>query len=111
MTLYLTGGYAPGIEGNHFLIKADQALLTLFDPLGLEVAVAVLGDLDLHFAGFADNAKAHNNLGILCSIRGNHASAIRHFKEAIRADPELTEAKDNLGISIALTKDHPGSPH
>ena len=44
-----------------------------------------------------NNAKAHNNMGIILSILGAHEAAIQHFNEAKIINPELPQVYNNLG--------------
>lgn len=43
----------------------------------------------------------HNNLGMICALRGDSASAIAHFRAALTANPNFAEAEDNLGGELA----------
>lgn len=45
---------------------------------------------------FPDAPQPHNLLGILCEKRGNHASAMRHFRAAYELDPGYLPALKNL---------------
>ena len=48
-----------------------------------------------------DNGIAHANLGLALYKRGDAASAIRHYQEAIRIFPRFVEARSNLGVAYA----------
>jgi Flp pilus assembly protein TadD len=45
------------------------------------------------------NARAHNNLGLLLSGRGDEA--IAHFRRALELKPDFAEAHNNLGVALA----------
>jgi protein O-mannosyl-transferase len=47
-----------------------------------------------------DNARAHNNLGIILMRLSRSQEAIAQFKAALRTDPDYAEAHDNLGIVL-----------
>lgn len=51
-------------------------------------------------------ALAHNNLGVLLSRRDDSAGAIAHFRQALAATPDYTEAENNLGTEIARQPGH-----
>ena len=48
-----------------------------------------------------DNAVAHNNFGIIMAQQGDFERAIEHFSEALRINPKLREAADNLAQAQA----------
>ena len=43
---------------------------------------------------------AHNNLGFTDLTRGNTKAAIEHFQQALKFNPDCTEARNNLGIAF-----------
>jgi len=49
-----------------------------------------------------DNARAHNNLGILFAERGALDTAAGEYSEALRIEPDFFEAHSNLGLALAL---------
>ncbi|MDF1591310.1 MAG: tetratricopeptide repeat protein [Desulfobacterales bacterium] len=48
----------------------------------------------------ADNTAAHINLGIALGSKGRTADAIRHYREALRIDPNYVDAYNNLGVVL-----------
>jgi len=49
----------------------------------------------------ADNAMAHNNLGVSLSRQGRFEEAIHHYSEALRIKPDYVKAHNNLGLRLA----------
>ncbi len=49
------------------------------------------------------NAAALNDLGIARDLQGNFAGAVAPYQNALLADPSLTAAEINLGLSLALS--------
>jgi tetratricopeptide (TPR) repeat protein len=49
----------------------------------------------------ADNAMAHNNLGVALSRQGRFKEAIHHYSEALRIKPDYVKAHNNLGLRLA----------
>jgi Flp pilus assembly protein TadD len=49
------------------------------------------------------NANAYNDLGIARDLQGNFAGAVGPYQQALRANPALTAAEVNLGLSLALS--------
>jgi len=43
---------------------------------------------------------AHNNLGILLDLQGEHEKAIGHFRNAVRLKPRDAGARNNLGYAL-----------
>jgi protein O-mannosyl-transferase len=43
---------------------------------------------------------AHNNLGIMLDLQGEHEKAIRHFRNAVRLKPGDAGAHNNLGYAL-----------
>jgi len=71
------------------------------DPAAAESALA---------AGVQDdpgNAAAWNDLGIARDLQGNFAGAVEPYQRALLADPSLTAAEVNLGLSLALSGNGP----
>jgi tetratricopeptide (TPR) repeat protein len=46
----------------------------------------------------ADGARVHNKLAIAHALAGRREQALRHFDEALRLDPSLTDARTNRGL-------------
>ncbi|HUW79289.1 MAG TPA: tetratricopeptide repeat protein, partial [Acidocella sp.] len=49
------------------------------------------------------NANAWNDLGIARDLQGNFAGAVEPYQKALLANPGLTAAEVNLGLSLALS--------
>ena len=49
----------------------------------------------------ADDAAAHNNLGVALLGLGRAREAVPHFREALRLDPGLPQARENLQRALA----------
>lgn len=52
------------------------------------------------FAVTGGKANVHNNLGVALEKTGRTDEAIRHYREAIRLNPDFQEAHYNLGIAL-----------
>lgn len=46
-----------------------------------------------------EEARKHNNAGVLCYHEGVYDASVKHFRKAIELDGELSEAYNNLGLS------------
>jgi Flp pilus assembly protein TadD len=55
------------------------------------------------------NADALNDLGIARDLQGNFAGAVDPYQKALLANPELTGAEVNLGLSLALSGNGAGA--
>jgi len=53
------------------------------------------------------NAAAWNDLGIARDLQGNFAGAVEPYQKALLANPALTAAEVNLGLSLALSGNGP----
>jgi len=53
------------------------------------------------------NADALNDLGIARDLQGNFAGAVGPYKQALLAQPGMTAAEVNLGLSLALSGNGP----
>jgi Flp pilus assembly protein TadD len=53
------------------------------------------------------NAAAWNDLGIARDLQGNFAGAVNPYQKALLANPALTAAEVNLGLSLALSGNGP----
>ncbi len=53
------------------------------------------------------NADAWNDLGIARDLQGNFAGAVGPYQKSLLADPTMTGAEVNLGLSLALSGDGP----
>ena len=49
----------------------------------------------------ADNAMAHNNLGVALTRQGYFKDAMHHYSEALRIKPDYVKAHNNLGLRLA----------
>jgi len=49
----------------------------------------------------ADNAMAHNNMGVALSQQGHFKEAMHHYSEALRIRPDHVKAHNNLGLRLA----------
>ncbi len=49
------------------------------------------------------NVIALNNLGIARDLQGNHEQAQQAYRQALELNPEMTDVKTNLGLSLALS--------
>jgi tetratricopeptide (TPR) repeat protein len=47
-----------------------------------------------------EDAKAHNNLGVLLLRKGRLDEGIAHFQKALEVNPEYSDALNNLGIAL-----------
>jgi hypothetical protein len=50
----------------------------------------------------AGSAELHNNLGVALASMGDVRAALEHFREAVRLDPDFTEARQNLTAAEAI---------
>ena len=48
----------------------------------------------------ANNAVAHNNLGVALFHKGRTAEAMAHYLEAVRIDPDYPDVHNNLGLAL-----------
>lgn len=55
------------------------------------------------------NANALNDLGIARDLQGKFAGAVDPYRRALLADPSLTAAEVNLGLSLALSGNGPAA--
>lgn len=53
--------------------------------------------------------KAHNALGIIADMRGEHEQATEHYQQALQANPRSARVLNNLGYSRYLAGDLPGA--
>ena len=67
------------------------------DPKGAEQAFMAAVQDD------PGNADAYNDLGIARDLQGNFAGAVDPYQQALNANPGLTAAEVNLGLSLALS--------
>jgi Flp pilus assembly protein TadD len=87
----------------HYDPKASQAetglgrCLLKIDPHAAELAFTQA------IADNPDNADALNDLGIARDLQGNFAGAVEPYSRALLADPSMTAAEVNLGLSLALS--------
>ena len=47
------------------------------------------------------SAAIHNNLGVALTKQGKFDDAIRHYREALRIDPEYRSARHSVGFALA----------
>jgi Flp pilus assembly protein TadD len=91
----------------HYDPKASQAetglgrCLLKIDPHAAELAFTQA------IADNPDNADALNDLGIARDLQGNFAGAVEPYSRALLADPSMTAAEVNLGLSLALSGNGP----
>jgi Flp pilus assembly protein TadD len=71
------------------------------DPAGAEAAFEAAVQDD------PGNANALNDLGIARDLQGNFAGAVDPYQRALIANPALTAAEVNLGLSLALSGNGP----
>ncbi len=48
-----------------------------------------------------DDAKAHNNLGVLLAAVGRGGEAMEHYRKALESEPDYPDGNTNLGIELA----------
>jgi Flp pilus assembly protein TadD len=51
-------------------------------------------------------AEGHNNMGVDHYNQGHFDDALKHFQEAVQADPKSAEAHYNLALALDKTGDH-----
>jgi Flp pilus assembly protein TadD len=71
------------------------------DPAGAEAALVLAVQDD------PGNAAAFNDLGIARDLQGNFAGAVEPYQKALVAQPGMTAAETNLGLSLALSGQGP----
>lgn len=90
-----------------------EALAATPDDAQLNIKLAAALDTNGDFAGeraaldkavelHPNLAAAHNQLGLLSSQSGDPVEAEKHFREAVRAAPQFTEAWVNLAAALGL---------
>ncbi len=92
--------YALALKGDPKSAAAETGLgrcLLKTDPAAAEAALlrAVQDD--------PGNAAAFNDLGIARDLQGNFAGAVNPYQQALLAQPGMTAAEINLGLSLALS--------
>ncbi len=50
------------------------------------------------------SARVHNGLGVALARLGDYGSAYRHFSEALRLDPDLDVARENMEMASKQLK-------
>jgi tetratricopeptide (TPR) repeat protein len=96
-------------DGTLFQHAIDVTEKNFIAQSGLGIYLAQTGhgpEAIPHFEEFLrivpNDAKIHNNLGILYSGLGDHQKdAISHFEAAVRIDPTFKEAQYNLGVALS----------
>ena len=95
--------------------EAAYELALHYDPKATEAETGLgrcLLKTDPHAAELAftqaiaddpNNADALNDLGIARDLQGNFAGAVEPYSRALLADPSMTAAEVNLGLSLALS--------
>jgi len=53
-----------------------------------------------------NEARTHNNAGVLCYHQGAYDSSVEHFKKALELDSSMAEAYNNLGLSYTEMGDN-----
>jgi hypothetical protein len=88
-------------------IDVTEKNYTAENGLGIYLAKTGRGPEAIpHFEEFLrvvpNDAKIHNNLGILFSnIPGREKDAVSHFEAAVRIQPDFKEAQYNLGVTLS----------
>ena len=77
------------VDNTSALQAKFQAQQIAFGPIAFRAAVALI----------PDSAPAHNNLGVALASAGAVAEAATHFAEAVRLQPDFTEARQNLAAA------------
>ncbi len=83
--------------------RLDEARLGLAkiwlrtDPVRAEKVLLEVLDHD------SQDAAALNNLGVCRNLQGKHAEAQEAYRRALEAQPALASARENLGLSLALS--------
>ncbi len=96
--------YQLALEHDAKATEAETGLgrcLLKTDPHSAELAFALAVQDD------PGNAAALNDLGIARDLQGNFAGAIEPYQRALLANPSLTAAEVNLGLSLALSGNGP----
>ncbi|WP_083331070.1 tetratricopeptide repeat protein [Halofilum ochraceum] len=52
---------------------------------------------------------AHNGMGVLCDLRGDHHQAANHYRDALRFNPDSALVMNNLGYSLYMAGDWAGA--
>ncbi|MFN4274849.1 MAG: tetratricopeptide repeat protein [Ferrovibrio sp.] len=104
MALEQLGRPQEGLPFVEQAIAAEPGIAAYCNSLGN--IYKALEDIDKAVAAYqralqldADNADAHNNLGLLAQGRKDWATASRHFNAALKANPGFIEAAFNLAVT------------
>lgn len=93
------------------LVETDPetALLQLQDPMWLGIAAYHAGNFQLAIDYFTDidSAAAHYNLGNSLMQLGDYANAANAYQQALKLQPELSQARDNLALATQLQQQIP----
>jgi Flp pilus assembly protein TadD len=96
--------YQLALDHNAKATEAETGLgrcLLKTDPHEAEIAFILAVQDD------PGNAAALNDLGIARDLQGNFAGAVEPYQRALLANPSLTAAEVNLGLSLALSGNGP----
>ena len=109
----LTGGVIAGAEGLRRLTRWPRAVrrrLAIGAVFACAIALSartIARNEDYRIPGRIwqqtvlqrpDNARAHNNLGVILGRQGHLEAARAEFTEALRLQPEYLDAKANLAL-------------
>jgi Flp pilus assembly protein TadD len=96
--------YTLALQGDPKSTAAETGMgrcLIKTDPKSAEAA------LSLAIQDDPGNADALNDLGIARDLQGNFAGAVGPYQQALLAQPGMTAAEVNLGLSLALSGNGP----
>lgn len=86
--------YRRAIAVNPLLVEARNNLALLLAARGeVDAAIEQYRVILLHHPR---DAFAHNNLGMAYGGKGDYLRAVEHFEQAVKFDPTLRQARDNL---------------
>ena len=101
-----SAAYQLALQQNPKATAAETGLgrcLLKTDPAAAEIA------FERAVADDPGNADALNDLGIARDLQGNFAGAVDPYRKALLANPALTAAEVNLGLSLALSGNGPAA--
>jgi Flp pilus assembly protein TadD len=95
--LYLRGHHDQAVEAYNRALGLEPSSRRVHNNIGF--AYGELGDINRawdHFLRGGTPAEAKNNLGMVHEGRGDLEAAFELYLEALRSDPELSQARGNL---------------